>query len=139
MVSNSSGAVQCLLKNPQAVNKAVTLSVDKGLEQSYCEGAWVTVAVSSNKYLRWFAEKEKRSHGVLALVSPKLINLNSLLLAQRGPLELPCLHGIADDQYQFINGRHRAYWLATTGGSEFVPLRISEQYGEALFVEISSY
>jgi hypothetical protein len=131
--------VQCPLKNSQAVNKVVILSVDKGLEQSYCEGSWVTVVVSSSKYLRWFSGQEKRSHGALALVPSKLKNLNSLLLAQRGLLEFPCLKGIAEDQYQYINGRHRAYWLASVGGCDEIPLRISAKFGEALFAEISSY
>lgn len=139
MVSNSNEAVHCQLNNPRATNKAVVLSIDKGLEQDYDDGAWVTVLVPSDKYVKWYDNKVSKCYGNFDALNPsKLANLASLLTAQRGSLAISCLHGIPDNQYQFANGRHRAYWLATAGGCELVPLRISAQYGDALFTEILS-
>ena len=92
---------------------------------------WTVVCASASKLLGWLNSSRfaNVSYGDPEIgfcpYSNKLDNLDSLSNGQSGTLEVTLVYhcGNDPDMYRFIDGRHRAFWLATHG-AEFVPVMV---------------
>lgn len=59
----------------------------------------------------------------------KMANLDSLMVGQGRALEMGVVYERAPSLYEFMNGRHRSYWLAQNG-AEFVPFVVPKHQSE---------
>ncbi|WP_019939700.1 hypothetical protein [Bordetella sp. FB-8] len=91
---------------------------------------WAVLKANPEKYLAWVKTAEfgninpDGDWGEGFRPSPlKMARLDSLKQGQRGKLEITVLYESQPGFFNFVNGRHRAYWLATHQ-AVFVPLTV---------------
>ncbi|WP_353192123.1 hypothetical protein [Pandoraea pnomenusa] len=113
---------------------AVRMYEDSGYTWSTFNGkvaskGWEVVRAIPEKLLRWL-EQSKFSNASLGdrfdgfhPYPHKLAELESLKKGQGRDLDMTLVVQKTEWSYEFVNGRHRAYWLAANG-AEFVPILV---------------
>lgn len=99
------------------------------IQGSVQPGDWSLIRAVPQKLLDWLKNAHFANGGGTDGFEPiqaKIQELDTLKVGQRGALEVTWVSLVSNfpaDSYEFINGRHRAFWLAKNGAA-FVPLLV---------------